>query len=144
RGLVGQRLADVFDPRDALAINGQVGHAPSVFFQAAARGQDRRVLDLRGDDVTALLFALLLALLLLGLGDAFDRQVVRFGAARKKSDLGLVGVEQQGDLRPGLLNGLFRALAVLMRGRGVAIYFGEVRQHGSRDFVVDARSCAVV
>src|SRR5262249_57427733 len=127
-------------PRDALAINGQVGHAPSVFFQAAARGQDRRVLDLRGDDVTALL----LALLLVGLGDAFDRQVVRFGAARKKSDLGLVGVKQQRDLRPGLLNGLFRALAVLMRGRGVAKYFGEVRQHGPRDFVVDARSCAVV
>src|SRR5262245_57791222 len=67
-GLVGQRLADVFNPYDAFAVNGQVGRAPAVFFEAPARGQDRRVLDLRGDDVTALL--------LVGFGDAFDRQVV--------------------------------------------------------------------
>src|SRR5262249_35399792 len=68
RGFVGQRLADVFYAHDAFAVNGQVGHAPAVFFDAPARGQDRRVLDLRGDDVTALLFV--------SLGDAFDRQVV--------------------------------------------------------------------
>src|SRR5215510_8576517 len=136
RGFISQGFTRVFDPHNAFAINGQVGHAPALLFQSPARGQYRRVFDLRGDDMTALIPV--------GLGDAFDRQVVRLGAARKKSDLGLVGVEQSCDLLPGVLDGLFRLLAVLMRGRGVAVNFGEVGQHGPRDFVIDACGCAVV
>src|SRR5262249_32145622 len=68
RGFISQGLTRVFDPHDAFAINGQVGHAPALLFESPARRQYRRVFDLRSNDMTALFPV--------SFGDTFDRQVV--------------------------------------------------------------------
>ena len=77
-----------------LAIDAEIGHLVAVAFEILADFENGRMLDGRGDDVTALR---------VGGDGAEDRGVVAFGCAGGEEDLGRLGApEQARNLLPGL------------------------------------------
>ena len=91
----------------------------------------------RGDDV--------IALLAVHLGDALDRQVVRFGGAAREDDFLGVGADQIGDLLARLFDRLFGFPPERMvAARRVAEVLREVRQHRLDDARIDRRRRVIV
>src|SRR5262245_4693455 len=101
-----------------------------------AGSQDGRMFDLRGDDMTASFS--------LRLGDTLDRQIIGFRSPGEKSDLVRRRVQERGYLMARILYRLPRALAPLMRARGIAVDLAEIREHRLDHLVIHSRRRAVV
>src|SRR6185436_4156027 len=85
------------------------------------------------------------ALLAVHLGDALDRQVVRFGRAAREDDLLRVRADEIRNLLARLLDRLFRFPAERMvAAGGVAEVLREVRQHRLDDARVHRRRRVIV
>ena len=90
-----------------------------------------------GDDVVALV--------LVELDDALDRQVVRLGGAAGEDDVLRLGADQAGDLLAAGVDGLLGLPAEAVgAARGVAEVLGEVRQHRLEHPRIDRRRGVVV
>ena len=84
----------------AVLVDRQVGDLEALLLEALAGVEHRLVLGLRGDDVVALV--------LVELGHALDREVVRLGRARREDDLLARRADQRGDLLARRLDRLLR------------------------------------
>src|SRR6476660_9808056 len=69
---------------------------------------------------------------------ALDREIVGFGGTRGEHDFPRIGVDQRGDITARALDGLRRNAAIGMaRTVGMAVIFGEIRQHRLKDARID-------
>ena len=89
RRLRGDGCRQRFLRDEAFAVYGQIGDGKALFFQAFCRMQNRVVLDLRGDDVSAALFIFI--------GCAEKDVVIRFRAAAGENDFVGFGVDNGGN-----------------------------------------------
>ena len=86
-----------------------------------------------------------LALALVELGRAFEREVDRFGGTRSPYDLARVGVDQFRNVAAALFNGLFCLPTPRMTAGGrIAEVLAQPGNHCVDDARIDGRGCAVV
>ena len=115
----------------------EVGRLEALALELAHRVERRLVLGLHGDDV--------LALVLVEVRRALQREVDRLGRARRPDDLLRVAVHQRRDLVARLLDRLLGVPAERVRARrGVAEVLGQVRDHLLRDARIDRRGRRIV
>ena len=115
----------------------QIGHFKTFTLQFARGIENRFVLGFHRDDV--------FATVLIKLGDAFEREVVRLGRSGGKHDLARVRIDQCGHLRTRLFDRLFCFPAIRVRARSrVAKMLGNVRNHFLRHTRVSRRGRRVV
>ncbi|MNX50585.1 hypothetical protein D3C86_812180 [compost metagenome] len=122
---------------EAVFLDVEVGHFEALALEFAHGVEHGLVLGLQGDQV--------LALALVEVGRALERQVDRLGGARRPDDLTRVGVDQVGHLAARLLDRLFGfpAPGVAARCR-VAEMFAQPGNHGVDHTRVDRRGGAVI
>ena len=105
--LVGHRRPHRLGADPAVLADGQVGDLEAFLLEALAGVEHRLVLGLRGDDVVAAV--------LVELGRALDREVVRLGRARGPDDLLARRADQRADLVARRLDRLLRRPAEAVR-----------------------------
>ena len=121
----------------AVFLHIQIGHLEALALQLAHGVQHGLVLGLDGDEV--------LALALVEVRSALDRQVVGLGRAAGPDDLARVGADQVGHLFAGLLDGRFGFPAPGMAARGrVAEVLTDPGDHGFGHARVHRRGGAVI
>ena len=115
----------------------QIGHFKPFTLQFTRGIENRFVLGFHRDDV--------FASVLVKLGDAFKRKVIRLGRAGGEHDFARVGVDQCGYLRTRLFDRLFRFPTIRVRARSrIAKMLGNVRNHFLRHTRVSRRGGRVV
>jgi hypothetical protein len=136
-GLVGDGVPQLVEVDQAVLLHRQVGDLEAVLLEVTAGIEHALVLGHRGDDVVLAV--------LVELGDAADREVVRFGGARGEDHFLLVGADQLRDLAARLLDALLRLPAVGVASRvRVAELVGEVRHHRFQHARVHRRGCLII
>ena len=136
-GLVGDGRAQGVEIDQAVLLHWQVGHLEALLLEMAAGVEHALVLGHGGDDVVLAV--------LVELGDAADREVVRLGGARGEDHFLLVGADQLGDLAARLLDALLGFPAVGMAARmRIAELVGEVRHHRFQHARVHRRGGLIV
>ena len=96
-GLVGDRVPQLVEVDQAELVDGEIGDRRQALpLERLAGVEDGLVLGRRGDDVVALL--------LVELDDALDRQVVGLGGAAGEDDLLGLGADHLGDLLARLVD----------------------------------------
>ena len=98
------------------------------------RVKHRRVLNLRGDEMTVVVRR----------GDAANGEIIGFGAAADKNDFAGRRVDQRRNFTAGALDDCLGALAESMHRLRIAIDFVKARQHRLDDFGQDGGRRAVV
>ena len=136
-GVVGDRGTQDVEIDQAVLLHRQVGDGKALLLEVTAGIEHALVLGHGGDDVVAPV--------LVEVGHALDRQVVRFGGARGVDDFLLVGADQLGDLGTRLLDAFLGLPAVGVAARmGVAELVGEIRHHRFQDARVHRRRGLVI
>src|SRR5512135_2360358 len=80
--VLGDRLCHIVGIHETILVSWNIGNGEPRLFKSLRWMEDRKMFDLRDN--------YMLTLLAVRLGDAFEREIVRFGAAgRKKNFLGL-------------------------------------------------------
>ena len=132
-----QRRLQRLEVEQAVFLDVEVGHLEALALELAHRVEHRLVLGLDRDQV--------LALGLVELGRALERQVVGLGRARGPDDLARVGADQRRDLLPRLLDRLLRLPTPGMAARRrVAEVLAQPRDHRVDDALIHRRRRAVV
>src|SRR5574341_2028087 len=121
---------DLVEADDAVVFHAQIGDLETLSFELAAGVEHGLVLGLLRDDV--------LALGLVELRRALDREVVALGRAGSPDDFLRIRMNERSDVAARLLDRLLRLPAERVRAaRGVAEEFREVRNHLRRDAGID-------
>lgn len=128
-------LAQFVQVHAALVVHAQQGQFVAVLFQVLRQAEHGGVLYPCGDDV-----------LLVGLGGqrGTDGGVVALGPARGEHDLLRRGPDEPGHLFARLAHGAAHLPAKGVHGRGVAVQFAEIGQHGRKHGRVHAGGGVVV
>ena len=124
RMVLSVRAARTFSGSDAAdGIDRHLGHLEAVLGQVLDRVHDRGVLDGGDDEVVALA--------VVGVGEALDGEVGRLGAAGGEDEVLLaLGVDHGGELLAGFLKTLAHLEAVAVEAGGRAVGLAEVGDHG--------------
>ena len=120
-GVRAQGVLHLLDGHEAVRIHREIRHLPTLRFQPLAGVQDGVMLNLRGDDVSALL--------LMRKRRALERPVVALRSARGEIDFLRAAPQCRCDLPPRALDRLFRIPPRRMNGRRVAIHLHIIRKH---------------
>ena len=132
-----QRLLERREVEQAVRQHVEIGDREALALQLAHRVERGLVLGAHGDEV--------LALVLVEVRGALQREVDRFRRARGPDDLARIAVHQRRDVLARLLHRLLGGPAERVRARrGIAEVLGEVRDHLLRDARVDRRRRRVV
>ena len=120
-GLVRDRPADVFRVHQPVLIHRQIGELHPALFQHLRGVEHRVMLDLRGDDV--------IALLLLRDGRSDERLIIGFRAGAGEDDLCRERAQQGGELLAGEVYAGAGLLPGKVQAGGVAPFLSIIRQH---------------
>ena len=130
------RPAKVVGVNPARTVNGQIGHPRAQAFEKPARFDDRWMLDLRGDDVIALVAK--------RKEHALEGKVICLATAARENDLVVVATEQSRHLAARRLKRGFRRGRGPMPARRIAVMILKKRTHHRGDRGIDGRACVVV
>ncbi len=129
-GVGGEGGGELVEIDEALAVDREAGDPVAILCQASTRIEDGLVLRRRRDDVSAFVQP----------GYPLDRQIVRFGRARREDDFLRRDVQRLGDGAARLVDGVAGLRAERVAGAGgVAENFGEVGTHRLEHAVIDGR-----
>ena len=132
-----QRRFELREVEQPVVVHVEIGDLEAVALQLAHRVERRLVLGLHRDEV--------LALVLVEVRRALEREVDRLGRTRRPHELLRIAVHERGDVLARLLDRGFGVPAVLVRARRrVAEVLGEPRDHLLGHARVDRRRRRVV
>ena len=117
-------------------VHRQIGDFKALLFQLLAGVQHGVVLDLRGDDVVALIPA--------GVGRAADGPIVALGAAAGEVDLRTLRAQRRRHLPARPVQRRQRLAAKAVYARGIAVDIAKVGLHGLKHRLDDPRGGRVV
>ena len=120
-GIRAQGVLHLLGSHEAVRIHREIRHLPTLRFQPLAGMQDGVMLNLRGDDV--------LALLLMRKRRALERPVVALRSARGEIDFLRAAPQCRRDLPPCALDRFFRIPPRRMNGGRVAVHLHIIRKH---------------
>jgi len=136
-GVRAQRRLERRRVEQAIDARRQTGHFKTFGFEPAHAVQHRLVPGRHGDQVPALDAV--------GVGHAFQGQVVRFGGARGPDDVAGRGADQRRHLAPCVRHSHRGVLAERVRGAGrVAEFFGHEFEHLAGHARIDRRGSGVI
>ena len=123
-------LTDIVWIYESKTVYRDIGHFKALFLQRLAAVQHRLVLSGRRNNMAALVT--------IGPGNAFERQVVRLRRTTGKDDLFGLGPDQGRNLLAGSMHRLFGFPAIPVRPtRRIAELLREIRHHGVEDSGID-------
>lgn len=135
-GIGSERGFEGFGVDEAVLVDGELGDFDALVLEVAAGLQDGGVFDGADDDVGVLE--------VLGFEGAAQGEVVGFGTAGGKDDFFGEGVDEFGDMSPGLFDGLARFASRGMEAGGIGELGAEEGLHGIGDAGVEGGGGGVV
>src|SRR5438132_13001463 len=114
-------MADIIGIDTSIGVNWQVGGFEAKTLQVLAGVQNGVMFYWRSDDMVALF--------LRSKGDAFDGQVIAFGATAQEGDFGRAASKDIGYLFASAVDGLHSMAPQSVDTAGIAIFCCKVRKH---------------